>query len=67
MIWTPFNKKYWPYQVRLSDLPNFSMRNVEPAERFCYDNFKTSEWRNVSWYFAFKHEADFTFFMLRWG
>ena len=40
---------------------------VRDLERFCYDNFKTNEWRNEGYYFAFKQDTDYTFFMLRWN
>lgn len=53
------NKKYWPHQVFVAA--------SQDAERWCYDNFKSSEWRNVGRYFAFKQGADATAFALRWA
>ena len=53
------NKKYWPHQVFVDD--------KQSAERWCYENFKSSEWRNVGRYFAFKQGADATAFALRWA
>jgi hypothetical protein len=55
------NKKYWPHHVTLGPT------KIEQAERWCYDNFKSSEWRNVGTYFAFKQGADATVFTLRWA
>jgi hypothetical protein len=54
------NKKYWPHQVEVSVL------NANEVERWCYERFKSSEWRNVGRYFAFKQGADATAFALRW-
>lgn len=53
------NKKYWPHQVFVSA--------SQDAERWCYDNLKSSEWRNVGRYFAFKQGADATAFALKWS
>ena len=53
------NKKYWPHQHTVS--------NKADAERWCYENFKSANWRNVGETFAFKNETDCTFFMLKWG
>lgn len=50
------NKKYWPYQVVVKDF--------EKSERWCYQNIKSSEWRNVGSYFAFKSGHDATMFAL---
>lgn len=52
------NKKYWPHQVEVA--------NMQDAERWCYERFKSSNWRNVGRYFAFKQGADATAFALRW-
>lgn len=61
------NKKYWPYQIRL-DTPIIEHRfTVQECERFCYEHFKSGNWHNTGWYFAFKRGTDFSFFMLRWG
>jgi len=61
-----FNKKYWPYQVRLDTQVIDKECTIQDLERWCYKNLKTQEWRNDIWYFAFKREQDYTFFMLRW-
>jgi len=53
------NKKYWPYQIKITD-------DVSDAERWCYQYFKSSDWRNVGSYFAFKQGDDATMFGLRW-
>ena len=62
-----FNKKYWPSQVRI-DVPLIKREiTLQELERWCYQNLKSSEWRNDGWYFAFKREQDYTFFVLRWA
>ena len=54
------NKKYWPH--------HFVVRhNVHDVERWCYENFKSSKWRNVGTSFAFKRKEDAAYFKLRWG
>lgn len=53
------NKKYWPHHIVVN--------NNADAERWCYDNFKSCNWRNVGRYFAFKSEHDATLFALRWA
>jgi hypothetical protein len=61
------NKKYWPYQFKM--LPNegsFSDQ-VYVLERWCYDNFKSGDWRNFGLVFAFKRHDDAVLFRLRWG
>ena len=55
------NKKYWPHHINLTPL------KIEGAERWCYDNLKSSQWRNVGTYFAFKDPHDATLFALRWA
>ena len=54
------NKKYWPHHVQVT-------ARAEDVERWCYENFKSSEWRNVGAYFAFKRGEDATLFSLRWA
>jgi len=54
------NKKYWPHHVNTS-------KDVEDKERWCYERFKSSEWRNVGPYFAFKRSEDAVMFTLRWS
>jgi hypothetical protein len=56
------NKKYWPYQYSITA---WSM--VDPVERWCYENFKSRNWRNVGRHFAFKRHEDAAFFTLKWG
>jgi hypothetical protein len=60
------NKKYWPYQFRMLPDPDPWEQKVE-LERYCYDNFKSGDWRNNGLYFVFKRQADATLFALRWG
>jgi len=50
------NKKYWPHQVMVSD--------IIVAERWCYANLNSRNWRNVGVYFAFKKGEDATWFTL---
>ena len=54
------NKKYWPYHVAAND-------GADAKERWCYERFKSREWRNVGPYFAFKREEDAMMFTLRWA
>ena len=56
------NKRYWPYKIVIND-----WYEISTAERFCYDNFKSRNWRNVTRYFYFKNQHDATLFTLRWG
>jgi hypothetical protein len=53
------NKKYWPYHVKAE--------TTDKQERWCYENLKSSEWRNVGSYFAFKREQDAMMFTLKWS
>jgi hypothetical protein len=55
------NKKYWPHHVTLGPV------KIEQAERWCYENFQSRDWRNVGTYFAFKQEQDAMLFTLRWS
>ena len=61
-----FNKRYWPHQARIATPVINREITIEDLERFCYDNFKSSDWRNIGWYFVFKRSVDYTFFMLKW-
>ena len=54
------NKKYWPHHVKVED-------EVSNKEKWCYENFKSSEWRNVGAYFAFKSGQDAMLFTLKWS
>ena len=58
---SPHNKRYWPYQT----LVNWSQ--IKEVERWCYSCMKSSNWRNHGQFFAFKREADFVAFTLRWS
>lgn len=55
------NSTYWPYALRVKTYDMF------PAERFCYDNFKSRNWRNRGTKFAFKRKEDYEWFVLRWS
>ena len=50
------NKKYWPHQV--------TVKESGTAERWCYANLSSKNWRNVGSYFAFKRGEDATMFAL---
>jgi len=54
------NKRYWPHQITTGD-------DVEAKERWCYENLRSRDWRNVGSYFAFKRGEDATLFALRWS
>ena len=54
------NKKYWPHHVMVSG-------NAGEVERWCYERFKSSDWRNVGTYFAFKRSEDAMMLTLRWS
>lgn len=62
-----YNKKYWPYQIRIT--PNEHQLDhwelVADMQKFCYDHFKSGNWRNNGLYFVFKRQSDATFFSLR--
>jgi hypothetical protein len=56
------NKKYWPYYHK------FDRFMFEEVDRWCYDNFKSSNWRSMSGvHYAFKRKEDYTLFLLRWS
>lgn len=61
-----YNKKYWPHQFRMLPKEDAWAQKVE-LERFCYDTFKSGNWRNNGLYFVFKREQDASHFLLRWG
>jgi hypothetical protein len=61
-----FNKKYWPHQFRVLPQEDPWTQTYE-IERFCYESFKSENWRNVGLYFVFKKEQDASYFLLRWG
>ena len=61
-----YNKKYWPHQFRM--LPKEDVwEQKNELERFCYDNFKSGNWRNNGLYFVFKRQTDATLFLLKWS
>lgn len=53
------NHNYWPYQVFVG------WNHVDVAERFCYDSFKSRNWRNHGAFFGFKNKNDWVWFKLR--
>lgn len=53
------NHKYWPYQVFIP------WHSVDEAERFCYNSFKSRNWRNYGAFFGFKNKNDWVWFKLR--
>ncbi len=61
-----YNKRYWPHQFRMLPEPD-AWEQAERLERFCYDHYRSGDWRNNGLYFAFKREQDATHFLLRWG
>ena len=61
-----YNKRYWPHQYRMLPKEDAWAQKSE-LERYCYDNFKSGNWRNDGLYFVFKRQADATLFLLRWG
>jgi hypothetical protein len=56
------NSNYWPYQFDLKD-----WRNINVVEQFCYQSFKSRNWRNRGRYFGFKRKQDYEWFLLRWS
>jgi hypothetical protein len=61
-----YNKKYWPYQFRMLSESD-AWGQVCRLEAYCYDNFKSGNWRNSGLYFVFKRQQDATLFALRWA
>jgi hypothetical protein len=61
-----FNKKYWPHQFRVLPQEDPWVQTCQ-IERFCYDSFRSENWRNNGLYFVFKKEQDAAYFLLRWG
>jgi hypothetical protein len=61
-----YNKKHWPYQFRM--LPKLdAWEQMCQLEAYCYEHFKSGNWRNNGLYFAFKRESDAALFVLRWN
>jgi hypothetical protein len=55
------NKTYWPHYHK------FDKFMYEDVDRWCYANFKSSNWRSIyGVHYAFKREEDFALFLLRW-
>jgi hypothetical protein len=65
-IETHMNKKYWPYHVAIKETEYSVHVRSDDAERWCYQKFKSRNWRNLGNYFAFKREQDVMMFILRW-
>lgn len=57
------NKKYWPYQFTMDR----KKHNIDELERWCYDKFKSANWRNYGNLFAFKQQHDASYFLLFWS
>lgn len=57
----PFNTKYWPHHQRCT------WSDVHEIERWCYENCKSRNWRNLGQHFAFKRKEDYAYFILRWS
>ena len=57
-----YNVKYWPHQFHLDK----DWGEVMLAERWCYQNFKSRNWKHSGHRFVFKREADATLFALKW-
>lgn len=55
------NNRYWPYQFEITE-----WEQVRHAERFCYNSFKSRNWRNSGRYFGFKRQQDYEWFLLGW-
>ena len=58
---SPHKKKYWPYQATVK------WNEIKQIERWCYSCMKSGNWRSQGQFFAFKREADFLAFTLRWA
>lgn len=56
-----FNKTYWPHVIEIT------VHDYDKAERFCYDNFRSRNWRSQGPYFGFKRKEDYEWFVLRWS
>ena len=56
-----FNKTYWPHVKTVAWI------DYREAERFCYQHFKSKNWRNQGLHFAFKRVEDYEWFVLRWS
>lgn len=60
------NKRFWPYQFRMLPHQNPEAQ-VQDIEKYCYENFKSGNWRNYGLYFCFKRHDDAILFALRWS
>ena len=56
------NKKHWPYQFKID-----GKYNIAEIERWCYERFKSGNWRNYGRMIAFKKQSDATLFVLIWS
>ena len=66
------NKKYWPYQYRMSyynDNSNYNsdLEFIETIVSFCRASFDLNDWRCIGLYVCFKRKEDASFFVLRFG
>ena len=61
------NKRYWPYQFKMLNNQGDAWQQVADLERWCYDNFRSGDWRNFGLHFAFKRREDATMFALKWA
>jgi hypothetical protein len=60
------NKKYWPYQYEMEKATTY-ITDVDPRERWCYDNLKSRNWKCYGWNpvtYAFKRSDDAILFKL---
>jgi hypothetical protein len=55
------NKRYWPENVEICSTKKYE------AERWCYENLKSANWRDVGFRFYFKRGDDATLFALKWS
>lgn len=56
-----FNKKYWPHSVEMP------YRHQAEIEKWCWQNFRGRYWRTRGSWIAFKREADYSWYMMKWG
>lgn len=56
------NKKYWPFQFKIN-----TKHDPYDVERWCYERFKSANWRNYGRMIAFKRQEDATIYALIWS
>lgn len=59
-----YNKRYWPYQHYVGF--KYSYQQMEEIESWCWKNFKGRYWHSSERFYAFKRQADYNWFVLRW-